>query len=1173
MMKSLDPSMPLERSLPAPFRQLWTGGRRVRLITEMPTESQTLPSKHESNMRKQQQRERQNERQCKRDIQDTEKLRVAMSSHIREKCGVLFQEVCHSVQNRLIPPSWFVPTSTSRSEMSRRVTEALTELSFVDQSHQRTLKKLGLLLVTVSVCRSHARSTSLNATVWMLLDALCLCTPEDSLPAFLSPRGRAIETTIHRGTGPTIPSRGDGRRGVFLEGSVEDVLLPLFPLDYDVDSSLVAENWECLCIVECDARKQADVMVVPLTESLGLDVRLDLCFEMVGSQLVAWVAAETLPPADGDVVLLQALAYYSCLVSAFSGDSAVFNVLSTIRSLPVSADWETLDAFVKEEVRVVSGKNIEVGFVRWLDSLGIESSEAEVKEVKRRPAPRARKRTLPVVPPAELPRGMDTSFLPVRQRESQIRTLVESNRVVVIKGETGSGKSTQVPRILLEMITKGSTRPIYCSQPRRLAASSLYARVSQEVGHPGAVGYVVRGEGHQVPGKTRLLYCTHGILLKLLVECPVELEFVVVDEVHERSTDVDLLLLLLKLTLKRNPNLRVVVMSASVDALVFSQYFGQSAAAIEIEGRTFPVQTRFLNDLEALPRVEPCDRCFADGLVCHQDRVAVVKAVVEDIVLNTKKPGCILVFVLGVEEAQSVKQALHSMRECEVLLCYRGLDPKVQNRVFDNLKPKWKIVVATNIAETSITIDDVSHVIDTGLHKVPGYRDDGMVSTLLPRFIAKANHQQRIGRAGRVSSGKAFCLYSRTRLEATEDAVAPEIVSTTFEGPLLKLMTMVTSETPIERLLSMLLSSPSEYKAKTSLMVLESLGFVSVQDGMWQLTNQGKLASQLPVDPRIAKCIIMSDYLGVLEIMTPIAAILQGTFPFARLKETKIPAVGCCDFVTQYLFYREFKRSKNQLQWCEENGILYRAFVEDSFAERNIRKALSSIRKTPVSSELPDVSFRDVKCLKAALASGLYPLVAKFKRPEVRYMKVAGGATKVEPSLEDITLLCPRCPIKIYETAGDLPLQSSRDQFLDIHKVYLGRKSLNRAEGHMHSQFMLFYEKMDTGKASNIGITTPLGAFPLLIGGAFRLESRLRPGKSHECLVDRWFVVDTPGQTAAFVRALQSVLQVCLDHFLWQSYKDIDPPMTTLCQLPSDPEAARCLFVQLLEYSGVSGSE
>lgn len=263
--------------------------------------------------------------------------------------------------------------------------------------------------------------------------------------------------------------------------------------------------------------------------------------------------------------------------------------------------------------------------------------------------------------------------------------------------------------------------------------------------------------------------------------------------------------------------------------------------------------------------------------------------------------------------------------------------------------------------------------------------------------------------------------------------------------------------------------------------------------------------------------------------------------------------------------------SREAKQWCEDNGIVYRAFLEASFAHKNISRALSTLKNSRVpTAELPEVTFRDVKCIKASLVAGLYPLVVKLQHPEVKYEKTASGASKVAPSLDDITLLTPRSPIQVYDAHTPLALRSDRDTFLDIQRVAIGPRSLNGKEGQLYSRFMCFYEKFAHGKQSQIGITSPVSAVPLLIAAAPHLESRVRPRGVHECLVDRWFVVDTAGQTAAHLRVLQALLQAALDQFVAEEYRGLAAPTTDHCVLPEDTSEARKLFEMLLQYSGVT---
>eukprot|EP00978_Attheya_sp_CCMP212_P000283 scaffold524_cov55-Attheya_sp.AAC.1 len=422
-------------------------------------------------------------------------------------------------------------------------------------------------------------------------------------------------------------------------------------------------------------------------------------------------------------------------------------------------------------------------------------------------------------------------------REEILTKLEQQSRVLIVSGQTGSGKSTQVPQYLLEFDQHAK---ICVTQPRRVAAMSLADRVSSERGTypPGhaksAVGYQVRLSSAVHPTSTRLIYCTVGILVRMLLQSSSpnhkddddagntipcrEWTHIVIDEVHERDVSTDFLLLLLKMVLHANPNVRLILMSATVSADQWVRYFAShKPQLVQIAGRTFPVQTNWLEDCQAFcgktisswnnnPRSDPnkeenpllspramerIDNPFICSLVARiiENQQSVAK---ED---QNNSMGAILIFLPGKSEIDALARSLLEDRNgttakcCWVLKLHSSVSPEEQRQVFRTAKPgQVKVVLATNVAETSITIPDVTTVIDTGRAKHARFNSETRISELVTVWIPRSSAMQRSGRAGRVSAGTAWRLYTKEFGQDHMPARAvPEILTCPLDELLLQL--------------------------------------------------------------------------------------------------------------------------------------------------------------------------------------------------------------------------------------------------------------------------------------------------------------------------------------------------------------------------------------------------
>lgn len=454
--------------------------------------------------------------------------------------------------------------------------------------------------------------------------------------------------------------------------------------------------------------------------------------------------------------------------------------------------------------------------------------------------------------------------LPAYKEKNRLLAAISQNQVVIISGETGCGKTTQVPQFILESeITsvRGAVCSIICTQPRRISAMSVSERVASERGEKlgESVGYKVRLEG--MKGRdTRLLFCTTGILLRrLLVDRNLKgVTHVIVDEVHERGMNEDFLLIVLKDLLSRRPELRLVLMSATLDAELFSSYFG-GATVINIPGFTYPVRTHFLEDILDMTgyRLTPYnqiddygqEKMWKMSKQAPRKRKSQIASAVEDTlkaanfneyssqtreslscwnpdcigfnlieyvlcyICEKERPGAVLVFMTGWDDINSLNDKLQANRilgdptRVLLLTCHGSMASSEQRLIFDEPESGVrKIVLATNIAETSITINDVVFVIDCGKAKETSYDALNNTSCLLPSWISKVSAQQRRGRAGRVQPGECYRLYPRCVYDAFAEYQLPEILRTPLQSLCLQIKSLRLGT--ITEFLSRALQSP-----------------------------------------------------------------------------------------------------------------------------------------------------------------------------------------------------------------------------------------------------------------------------------------------------------------------------------------------------------------------------
>ena len=462
-----------------------------------------------------------------------------------------------------------------------------------------------------------------------------------------------------------------------------------------------------------------------------------------------------------------------------------------------------------------------------------------------------------------VPKPSFPSDLPVVQRRDEIARLIAQNQVIVLTGETGSGKTTQLPKICLEL-GRGVAGMIGHTQPRRIAARSVAMRIAQELqsdlGH--AVGYKVRFTDQVRPG-TYVKLMTDGILLAETQRDRFlnQYDTIIIDEAHERSLNIDFLLGYLKQLLPHRPDLKLIITSATIDPARFSTHFND-APMIEVSGRTYPVETRY-RPLERVDQDEE-DRQMPQGILDAVDE------------LWRDGPGDVLVFLPGEREIRETAEAIrkHHPPGVEILPLYARLGAEEQQRVFQpHSRPR--IVLTTNVAETSLTVPGIRYVVDSGQARISRYGSRTKVQRLPIEKISRASSDQRQGRCGRVGPGTCVRLYSEEDYAARPQFTDPEIQRTNLASVILQMKAFGLGSAEDFPFLD-----PPDYRMiRDGYQTLHELAAIDEDN---RLTDIGHALARLPIDPRIGRMVLAAREENVMNEVLIIAAALSVQDPRER---------------------------------------------------------------------------------------------------------------------------------------------------------------------------------------------------------------------------------------------------------------------------------------------------
>ena len=575
--------------------------------------------------------------------------------------------------------------------------------------------------------------------------------------------------------------------------------------------------------------------------------------------------------------------------------------------------------------------------------------------------------------------------LPVSERRGEIAKAIQENQVVIVAGETGSGKTTQLPKICLEL-GRGIRGTIGHTQPRRLAARTVAQRIADELHTPlgGAVGYTVRFTD-QASDRTLVKLMTDGILLAEMQRDRRLLRYdtLILDEAHERSLNIDFLLGYLRELLPRRPDLKVIVTSATIEPERFSAHFGGAehgssggAPIVEVSGRTYPVEIRYRPLEVAVPLAQGEDPDDPDHEVVRTELRDPTEAIVDAIAeLEAEPPGDVLVFLSGEREIRDTADALSGLlRNTEVLPLYARLPTAEQQRVFQPSRTLRRIVLATNVAETSLTVPGIRYVVDPGTARISRYSRRTKVQRLPIEPISQASAAQRAGRSGRTAPGVCIRLYSEEDFESRPRYTDPEILRTNLAAVILQMAALNLGD--IESF--PFLDPPEKRSIRDGVQLLQELGAF---DRHGAITDLGRRLAQLPLDPRIGRMILAADAEGCVREVLVLAAALSIPDPrerpsdreeAARQKHARF-ADEHSDFVSylnlwRYLGEQRKERSGNSFRrMCREEFLHYLRIRE----WQDLTGQLRSIARDMGIRESNDPEPADPARVHAALTAGL----------------------------------------------------------------------------------------------------------------------------------------------------------------------------------------------------------
>jgi len=576
--------------------------------------------------------------------------------------------------------------------------------------------------------------------------------------------------------------------------------------------------------------------------------------------------------------------------------------------------------------------------------------------------------------------------LPVYEHREELLQAIAENQIIIVQGETGCGKTTQIPQYLHEEgytkteMKHGELKIVGCTQPRRVAAMSVAARVSQEVGSKlgHTVGYSIRFEDRTCEG-TVIKYMTDGMLLRELLDDPTLSKYsvMIVDEAHERTLHTDILLTLLKDVTRARSDFRLVISSATLDEQKFVDFF-DNPPVFRIKGRLFHVQHRFMANDQKSATANMIDACLRTVIQIHR----------------SEQPGDILVFLPGQDEIEELQKEVEAqvkrlgskIKELLIRPIYANLPTDMQAKVFDPTPPgARKVVIATNIAETSLTIDGIVFVVDPGYCKQNRFSSKTGIETLAITRISKASADQRAGRAGRNRPGVCFRLYTKDEFNTEfEENTQPEILRLNLANVVLLLKTMRVKDVINFEYLD---RPPRE----VLIFAIEQLTSLGALDQSGELTSLGRKMAEFPVDPKMSKSIVSAESHGCTEeILTIMSMLSVNGSIFFKPKDNAVHAEASRksffsftgDHMMLLRVYCDWAASGYSRQWCYEKFVQYKSMCR----ARDVREQLEKLCEKVEIKLLSDSS--DTAKVRKAILCGFFYNVARISREGGSYRTI-----------------------------------------------------------------------------------------------------------------------------------------------------------------------------------------
>lgn len=758
--------------------------------------------------------------------------------------------------------------------------------------------------------------------------------------------------------------------------------------------------------------------------------------------------------------------------------------------------------------------------------------------------------------------------LPAWRKQSEIVASIAQKQVTIVTGDTGSGKSTQGVQFVLDDAidnVRGASVNILCTQPRRVAALALSDRVAAErcSAEGDEVGYIIRGDS-KVSSKTKITFMTTGVLLRRLQlsasprEALEGISHVFVDEVHERSLDTDFLLALLKDALPHVPSLKVICMSATLDADVFTGYFGGSkkVGRAHIEGRTFPVMDFYLDDVLKLTGASNSRSNEDDdigraiqglGMGINYDLIASLVQEIDHQLIDAS--GGILIFLPGTMEIDRCLRSLSNIPRLYALPLHASLMPSEQKRVFPPApKGMRKVVAATNVAETSITIEDIVAVIDTGRVKETSYDVTSKIVRLQEVWASQASCQQRRGRAGRIREGTCYKLFTRN----VEASMRPQSEPEMRRVPLEQLCLSVKASSPrsdVADFLARVLSPPESTAVTTALQMLHRVGALEND----HLTGLGSSMAMIPADLRCAKLIIHGALFGCLEACLTIAAVLSVRSPFVSPRDKRDEAKAARaafgtddgDLLLDLTAFNEWKSNASQLtfrdarMWCETNFLsaqtlrdidstrqqLLDALKEAAFVPTAYRspypQSTTSKPSTNLNTAHPSLNAHNTNTslLRALIASALSPQIAEISLPSKKYIASMSGAKELDPEARTIKYFAE--PSANTSTVTSTENEQEKENHQNSSRVFIHPSStlFSAQTFPSNTSYVAYFTLLATSKTF-VRDLTPFNAYTLLLFGG-NIEVDVQGGGM---MVDGWLRLRGWARIGVLVGRLRGVV-------------------------------------------------